>query len=195
MCATAPNTVLLPGQCEDTCAHTWACRVCRHARGARACMGWTRSGGRIVLSVGLITPVGRAALSSLGYGWPSAQRDPSADCKWRKVGNPLRQGRQHGPPVTQACASASFVGRTERKRECELVRDRHARQSTDQPLHTRAPGAPCAISFHPPDGPGRSAIPIRLSNLSPDPQLGAGARSQLCALWACPLSCCAVLNE
>ena len=178
-----PKHVLLPGQCEDTCAHMQACRVCRHARGARARMGWTRSGGRgIVVSAGLITPVGRAALSSLGDRWPSAQRDPSADCKSGKVGNPLQQGRRHGPQVTQRCASASFIGRTERECERKQVRDRRTRQYTDQPADTLAPEAPHVISFHPPDSPGRSATPIRLSNLSPDPQLGAGARSQLCML-------------
>lgn len=191
MCATAPNTCCSRASVK-TCVH-----MCGRAECAGMLGGHARArGGRIVLNAGLTTPAGRAALGSLGYRRPSAQRDPSADRKWRKAGNPLRQGRQHGPQVTQPCASASFVGRTERKRERELVRDRQTYTTVHGPAtaHTRA-GAPRAISFHPPDGPGRSAIPIRLSNLSPDPQLGAGARSQLCVLWACPLSCCAVLNE
>ena len=153
-------------QCPRKCVRlpethcSWArvhAGACRRAQGAHVCMRWMHSAGTAV-GEGLMMPVRTAALGGLGR---SGQRHPSASCKREKAGPaPVR--------LTGPCAS----------------RD----QGTDtQDRRRLAAGRALARTPHPPDRPRRSITPAEISGLPPDAPLGAGAPSQLCELWACPL--------
>lgn len=117
--------------------------------------------------MGLITPVGKAALRSLSNRWPDAQRVPSEllghleqTLSGERLGqNPDQQGWGCGPHPTHPFASASCIGRKESEpgskggiQTHDIIQTTHWTYLC-QRLHI------CYL-FNPLNSPRRSTIPI-----------------------------------